>query len=350
MGKYILRRLLAAIPLLIIIAVFIFFGLKLSGADPLAYLANDPRVRPADRILQAARLGLNEPIPNQFVYWLIGDDWHQRDINADGVPDEFGTQKGILRGDFGDSIRYRQPVIEIIGQFMPNTLLLGFTSYVATVLISMAIGIFAALRQYSFADNIITGFSFVTFSMPIFFIALLSVQIFSVQFKAWHDAGATWLPYLPVQGMYDVRGDRSLDELINHMILPVFCLSAISIAGYSRYIRATMLEVISSDYIRTARSKGLAERRVTYVHALKNASLPIVTLIGLDLPFVLAGAVVTETIFSWPGMGRLFIQSLEPIDPPVVMIFVLMIAVAVVLTQIAIDIIYAWLDPRIHYT
>jgi len=350
MGKYILRRLLAAIPLLIIIAVFIFFGLKISGADPLAYLANDPRIRPSDRILLTARLGLNDPVPLQFVHWLIGDDWYERDVTGDGVKDEFGTRMGLLRGDFGESIRYRQPVIEIIAQFMPNTLLLGLTAYIATVLISMAVGIFAALRQYSVADNVITGVSFITFSMPIFFIALLSVQIFSVQFKAWHDAGASWLPYLPVQGMYDVRGDRSLDELIRHMILPVFCLSAISIAGYSRYIRATMLEVISSDYVRTARSKGLNERRVTYLHALKNASLPIVTLIGLDAPFVLAGAVVTETIFSWPGMGRLFIQSLEPIDPPVVMIFVLMIAVAVVLTQILIDIIYAWLDPRIHYT
>ncbi len=350
MGKYILRRVLAAIPLLIIITIIVFFGMKLSGADPLAYLAADPRITEADRFMLEARLGLNDPIPVQFATWLIGDDFRQRDITGDGVPDEFGTQRGILRGDLGESIRYRRPVTEVIGDFLPNTLILGITAFTVTVIISMGIGIFAALRQYSFADNAITGVSFVLFSMPIFFIALLSVQIFAVQFKAWHEAGATWLPYLPTQGMYDVRGDRSLDELVRHLILPVFCLASIQIAGYSRYIRATMLEVISSDYIRTAKAKGLADRRITYLHALKNASLPIVTLIGLDLPFILAGAVVTETIFAWPGLGRLYITSLEPIDPPVIMIFVLMIAVAVVIAQLVVDVIYAVLDPRIRYS
>jgi len=344
MGRYVIKRVLAGIPLLFIICIIVFLSMKLSGSDPLGYLANDPKVTQEDRFMLMARFGLNDPIPQQFLHWLIGDDWFKRDITGDGEPDEYGTQLGILRGDFGDSIRTRKPVTEVIATALPNTLLLGLTSYVVTVIASMALGVFAALRQYTWADNIITGISFVTFSMPIFFIALLSVQVFAVEAK---KAG---LPYLPVQGMYDVRGDRSLDELIRHMILPVFCLSAISIAGYSRFIRATMLEVINSDYIRTAKSKGLGSRRITYLHALKNASLPIVTLIGLDLPFVLAGAVVTETIFSWPGMGRVFIQSLEPIDPPVIMVFVLIIAVAVVVTQIFIDMVYAWLDPRIHYS
>lgn len=344
MGKYVLRRVISAIPLLFIISAIVFLCLKLSGADPLGYLANDPKVSQEDRFMLAARLGLNDPIPLQFVTWLIGDNWLKRDVTGDGEPDEYGKRLGVLRGDFGESIRTRRPVAEEIGRALPNTLLLGLTAYVVTVIVSMGIGIFAALRQYSIWDNLITGISFITFSMPIFFIALLSVQIFAVEAK---KAG---LPYLPVQGMYDVRGDRSLDELIRHMILPVFCLSAISIAGYSRYIRATMLEVIGSDYIRTARAKGLGNRRITYLHALKNASLPIVTLIGLDLPFVLAGAVVTETIFSWPGMGRVFIQSLEPIDPPVIMVFILLIAAAVVITQIIIDVVYAWLDPRIRYS
>jgi peptide/nickel transport system permease protein len=347
MTKYVIRRLLSAIPLLAIICVIVFFGLRLSGADPLSYMAADPRISEADRQLIRTRLGLNDSLPMQFVHWLIGDDWQQRQV---GDKLELGTHKGVLRGDFGDSIRYRRPVLEIIGQFLPNTLLLGLTAYVVTVILSLAIGIFAALRQYTVADNVITGASFVTYSMPIFFIALLSVQLFAVQFKAWHDAGASWLPYLPVQGMYDVRGDRNFAELLRHMILPVFSLTAISVAGYSRYIRATMLEVIHSDYIRTARSKGLSERRIVYLHALKNASLPIVTLIGIDLPFVLAGAVVTETIFGWPGMGRLFITSLDPVDPPVIMVFVLMIAVAVVLAQIFVDVLYAWLDPRIRYS
>lgn len=343
MGQFLVRRLLAAIPLLIIIAVLIFFGLRLSGADPIAYLVTDPRVSEQDRFMLRARYGLNDPLPLQFVHWLIGDDWYERDIDGDGTPDEFGKSLGILRGDLGESIRYRRPVIEVIAQFLPNTLILGLSAYVVTVSVSLLVGITAAVRQYSLIDNVITTLSFITYSMPIFFIALLAVQIFAVEF---HKAG---LPSLPVSGMYDVRGDRSFDELLRHMILPIFCLSAINIAGYSRYIRTMMLEVFQSEYIRTARSKGLKERRILFVHALKNASLPLITLIGIDLPLVLAGAIVTEGIFSWPGMGLLFIDSLEPLDPAVIMAFVLLISTAVVIAQIIVDIVYAWLDPRVHY-
>ncbi len=343
MGQYIIRRLLQAIPLLILITVIVFVLLKTVG-DPLAYLAQDPRVTEADRIMLRARLGLNDPLYLQFVHWLIGDDWYQRDITGDGIPDEYGERRGILRGDFGESIRYRRPVTDVIGDFLPNTLLLGTTAYLVTLVVSLAIGIFAALHQYSLADNIFTAVAFVTYSMPIFFIALLSVYIFSVTFQ---KAG---LPHLPVQGMYDVRSDRSLWDLARHMVLPVFSIAGISIARYSRYIRSTMLEVIHSDYILTARAKGLGERRITFVHALKNASLPLVTLVGLDVPFILSGAVVTETIFAWPGMGRLFITSLEYLDAPILIIFVLMTAIAVVAFQLLTDILYAWLDPRVRYT
>jgi peptide/nickel transport system permease protein len=343
MVKFLIRRLLEAIPRLFFIAVLIFFGLRLSGADPIAYLATDPRISETDRFMMRARYGLNEPIWMQFVHWVIGDDWFMRDVDGDGEPDEYGQRKGILRGDFGESIRYRRPVTEVIEQFLPNTLILGLTAYGVTLVLSFAIGIIAALRQYSFLDNLITTLSFVTYSMPIFFIALLAVQLFAIEFRR------QGLPHLPVQGMYDVRGDRSIWDLLWHMILPVSCLAAIQIAGYSRYIRAMMLEVLNSDFIRTARSKGLHERRIVLLHAFKNAALPVITLIGIDLPLVLAGAVVTERIFSWPGLGLLFIQSLEPIDPSVIMVFVLMIAVSVVISQIIVDLVYAWLDPRVRY-
>jgi peptide/nickel transport system permease protein len=344
MAEYIVRRLFSGLALLFIIAVLIFFGLRISGADPVAYLVSDPRVSEQDRFMLRARYGLNEPLPLQFIQWLIGDNWYERDVTGDGLPDEFGQRLGILRGDLGESIRYRRAVVEVIGQFLPNTLILGFTAYAVTLSVSLLVGVTAALRQYSLLDNVITTLSFITYSMPIFFIALLAVQLFAIEFR---KAG---LPYLPVEGMYDVRGDRSIDELIRHMILPVFCLSAISIAGYSRYIRAMLLEALQSDYIRTARAKGLFEKRVVFIHALKNASLPVITLVGIDLPLVLAGAVVTERIFSWPGMGLLFIQSLEPIDPSVIMAFVLFISAAVVVSQIAIDIAYAWLDPRVRFS
>ncbi len=349
MGRYIVRRVLQAIPLLIIVTILVFMLLKAAG-DPFAYLAQDPRATERDRLMLRARYGLDDPLPLQFIHWLVGDDWYyrrteiqfidtrtQQEINE--VYEGYGTRKGILRGDFGDSIRFRKPVTAVFGERLPNTLILMGTAFVVEITFGLIIGIFAALHKYSLADNIITAVSFVFYSMPVFLLALILVNIFAVQLRL-----------LPVQGMYDVRGDRSFDELLRHLILPVASLSLINIAGYSRYIRSTMLETINSDYIRTARAKGLGERRVTFVHALKNASLPLVTLIGLSIPFLLSGAVITETIFSWPGMGYMFIEALNQLDAPLLIAFVLMIAVAVVFFQLVTDIVYSMLDPRIRYS
>jgi len=312
--------------------------------DPLSYLAEDPRVTEADRMRIRARYGLDDPIYIQFLHWVVGDDWYKRDIDGDGEPDEYGRRKGILRGDFGESIRFRKPVSQVIGQFLPNTLLLGGTAFFATIVLSLVLGIYAALHQYSLGDNIFTAVAFFTYSMPSFLMALILVQIFSVEFKNWG------LPSLPVVGMYDPRGDQSIDELLLHLILPATSLASISIAGYARYIRATMLEVINEDYVRTARAKGLSERRVIYLHALKNAALPIITLLGLNLPFILSGAVITETIFSWPGMGFMFINALNQFDATLVVAFVILISVFVVIFQLLADIMYAWLDPRVQYS
>ncbi|GAB4512212.1 MAG: ABC transporter permease [Anaerolineae bacterium] len=342
MSRYFIRRILQAIPLLILVSVFVFILLKLAG-DPLSYLAIDPRVSDADRALLRRSLGLDDPVYMQYIHWLIGDTWYARDLDFDGEPETYGDQLGILRGDFGESIRFRRPVTEVIGDFLPNTLILGTTALLVTIVLGVSIGLFAALRQYSIWDNIITTISFLTFSMPIFLVALLGVMIFSIFFR---EIG---LPHLPVQGMYDPRGDRSLDELLVRLILPTMSIAAISIARYARFTRASMLENINADYVRTARAKGLGERRINFVHTFKNASIPIITLIALDIPFILSGAVVTETIFSWPGMGKLFIDSLGTLDPPVLMITVLMTAVGVVIFQMIADLLYAWVDPRIRF-
>jgi peptide/nickel transport system permease protein len=189
----------------------------------------------------------------------------------------------------------------------------------------------------------VTGISFVGYSMPIFFVALVTIYIFSVNFKRWG------LPYLPAVGMFDPDVGETTEQVLLHMILPVFSIAFISFAAYSRYVRSTMLEVLSQDYIRTARSKGLTRRNIIFIHALKNASLPIVTVVGLDLPLLLGGAVVTERIFAWPGMGRLFLDGVSRGDTPVVMGILMIIAVAVIVFQIITDISYAWLDPRIRY-
>jgi len=343
MGRYLIRRILQSIPLLILITVLVFVLLKTAG-DPLAYLAGDPKVSAEDKARLRRSLGLDDSLPLQFVHWVIGDTWYERDLDLDGEPETFGKRLGIVRGDFGNSIRYNRPVTDVIGEFLPNTLLLGMTSFVVTLVFGLLVGIYAALRQYTWMDNVITTISFITFSFPIFLIALLSVLLFSILFKQWG------LPFLPVQGMYEVRGEKTLIEVARHMILPVFSITAINVAGYSRFIRASMLEVINSDYVRTAKAKGLSSRRIVYLHAFKNASLPLITLIGLNFPFILSGAVVTETIFAWPGMGRLFIDSLNFLDSPVLIISVMLTAIAVVVCQLLTDVAYAWVDPRIRYS
>ena len=281
MTRYIIRRILQAIPLLFIISVILFVLMQNMG-DPLATMGGRTITRSAERERLTRQLGLDKPLYMQYLYWLVGNDWDKFDLDGDGVPESPGMRKGILRGDFGTSLVNRGvPVTEVIWQRLPNTLLLMLTAEVVIIFFSLLIGIYSALRQYSFMDNLITGISFVGYSMPIFFIALVSMYIFSVNFKRWG------LPYLPTVGMFDPQVGKTTPEVLRHMVLPVFSISFISLAAYSRYIRSTMLEVLSQDYIRTAKSKGLPRREIIFVHALKNASLPIVTIVGLDLPLLL---------------------------------------------------------------
>ncbi|HEX9028353.1 MAG TPA: ABC transporter permease [Anaerolineales bacterium] len=342
MLRYILRRLLQGIPLLFMISVVLFI-LMMNMGDPVATMGGRSVTRPSDRARLTRQLGLDQPIYMQYVYWLVGNDWASFDLNGDGIAESPGTRHGVLRGDFGTSLVNRRPVLDVIGERLPNTLLLMVASEVIIILGALLVGIFSALRQYSVMDHVVTALSFIGYSMPVFFIALLSMYVFAVLFKRWG------LPYLPTVGMFDPQVGKTTGQVILHMILPVLSISIISLAAYSRYIRSTMLEVLSQDYIRTARSKGLARREIVFVHALKNASLPIVTVVGLDLPLLLGGAVVTERIFAWPGMGRLFLDHVSRSDLPVVMGILMLVAVAVVVFQIITDIAYAWLDPRIRY-
>ena len=343
MTRYIIRRILQAIPLLFFISI-VLFVLMMNMGDPLATMGGRRATRPADRERLTRQLGLDQPIYMQYVYWLAGNDWTEIDVDGDGVPETTGHRKGVLRGDFGTSIVNRgKPALDVIWQRLPNTLLLMLPAELVIVTGALLVGIYSALRQYSVLDHIITGLAFIGYSMPIFFIALLSMYLFAVLFKRWG------LPYLPTVGMFDPMVGKTPLQILWHMILPVFSIATISLAGYSRYIRSTMLEVLNQDYIRTARAKGLPRQQVVFVHALKNAALPIVTIVGLDLPLLLAGALVTESIFAWPGMGRLFIDHLERADVPVVMGILLLISVAVVVFQLLTDITYAWLDPRIRY-
>jgi peptide/nickel transport system permease protein len=339
MSKYVIRRLLQSIPLLIIIS-FILFVLTNSLGDPMAVFA-ESRQRPsaAEREEMRRRLGLDRPVLEQYAIWLFGNDWLLVDVRGDGSVMAPGTRSGVLRGDLGISFVTRQPAWTRIEERLPATLTLMIPTYLITLALAIGIGVYSSLRQYSTIDNLITGLSFFFYSMPIFFIALITIYIFAVQFSKWD------LPALPIGG----TGDGSFGDLLLHMIMPVFCLVAIQLAGYVRFIRSSMVEVLNQDFIRTAYAKGLSQGRVVRAHALKNAALPLVTLVGLDLPFLLAGAVVTERIFAWPGMGRLFIESFERADVPVMMTILMLLCLMVVFFQILTDVVYTWFDPRIRY-
>lgn len=352
MGRYVIRRVLQAISLMFIISLILFI-LASNMGDPLASFGGRRRPRSEDRARLKRLLGLDKPVLVQYFVWLVGNDWMKMDLDGDGIYgedfdgdgqiDEVGRRRGVLRGDFGTSFMERRPVLEMIWERIPNTLLLMGVFEVVVLIFSLVIGIYSALRQYSVLDNIVTAFSFIGFSMPVFWLALLLMYTFAVNFKEWG------LPYFPTVGMYDLAVGKTVAQVAWHMVLPVSTMAIISVAGYSRYVRSQMLEVINQDYIRTARSKGLPQRMVLLGHALKNASLPLVTILGLDLPGLLSGAVVTESIFAWPGMGRLFYDAAADTDTPVLMGVLTIISLLVVVFQIITDVSYALLDPRIRY-
>jgi len=342
MTRYIIRRILQAIPLLIIISAILFFLANEMG-DPLASFGGRRRIRSSDRERLTRQLGLDKPILTQYAIWLVGNDWMQIDVDGDGTPDEYGTRRGVIRGDFGTSFMEKRPVHEIIGERFKNTMILMITAEIVIIFFALVIGIYSAMRQYSIADNVVTTFSFVGYSMPVFWLGLILMYVFAVNFKRWG------LPYFPTVGMYDLAVGPTIPQIAWHLVLPVTTIAIISIAGYSRYVRSQMLEVINQDYIRTAHSKGLPDRWVLTRHALKNAALPLITIIGMDLPLLIAGATVTESIFAWPGMGRLFWDATQDTDIPVLMGILVIISVLVIVFQIFTDITYTFLDPRIRY-
>jgi peptide/nickel transport system permease protein len=317
MWSYIARRAIQALFTLVIITM-VCFVLTRYSADPLAQFATNPNMSAEDRAALRERLGLNQPLPVQYIKWL-------------GL---------VAQGDFGKSFFSKQPVLEMIGQRLPMTLTLMVTAEVFTLGIALMLGIISAVKQYSLLDNVITSFSFIGYSMPIFFIALGLILIFAVKFKQMG-----W-PYLPTGA--DIWNPKNLGELIRHMVLPVTALVIITTANYSRFIRSSILEVLGLDYVRTARAKGLTERAVLFKHALRNAALPVVTIVGLDIPALLGGALVTESVFAWPGMGRLFWEYAQRGDFPVVNGVLLIVSSAVVIFTIITDVVYTVVDPRIR--
>jgi len=345
LGQYIARRLLQAVLLLFVLSVVMFVLVNLSPGGPLAGQGQTRHVR-AERVAMLKRqFGLDKPLPTQYMIWLVGNDWMKVDLDGDGVPDEYGTRKGVLRGDFGFSFRTRKPVWSEIVLRLPNTIYLISVTLLVAMIIAIPVGILSAVKQYSTFDITLTTFSFAGQAIPEFWLGLILILIF----YAWLKNPLTGEPLLPSGGMYSLGGEFSLLDRIVHLILPVATGALGWIAWYSRFLRSSMLDVLHQDYLRTARAKGLDERRVIYKHGLRNALIPLVTMLALDVPYVITGAVFIETIFSWPGMGRLYYQSAMQRDYPVLMAILIISGALMILSNLLADVLYGFLDPRIRY-
>ncbi len=314
MTQYLIRRFLQGMLTLFAITVIVFL---LAGAYPggimNAYEEN-PDVTAEDYARLRAKYGLDDPIPVRYFKWL----------------------GNVVRGDLGTSFVSKQPVIEEIGQRLPNTLLLMGVALVVTLLIAIPLGIVSALRQYSFLDTTLTALAFAGNSLPVFWFGLLLIIVFHVT-----------LGWFPGSGMTTLGQPFSLGDLLRHMVLPVTMLALVTAAGYMRYMRSSMLDVKSQDYMRTARAKGLRERQINLRHGLRNALIPLVTLLAFEIPALFGGALYTETIFSWPGMGRLFYERAVKGDLPMTMALVLIFSALTIVAMFVADVVYTFLDPRI---
>lgn len=320
MLRYVSRRLLQLIPLLAGISLLLFVLLTLAPGDPVDLLIlSNPQVR-ADEVARLKRVyGLDQPVLVRYVKWL----------------------GRLSRGDLGWSIGYKMPVVDLLRDRLPRTLLLMGSGLLISVVIAIPLGVYSAIRQYSLADYVASIGAFVGFSLPVFWFGLIVIYIFAIKWKL--------LPAGGFQGVEEQSGWPLLVDRARYLVLPVFVIALHNIAGLTRYTRSAMLEVIGQDYVRVARAKGLTESRVFLHHALRNALIPIVTVLGLLMPLLVGGAPVTETVFAWPGIGQLLVQSVVSGDYLVAMGALMVIAVLVVLSNLLTDVAYSLLDPRVRY-
>ncbi len=319
MTQYLIRRTIQMFVLLFFISILIFGLLQLVPGGPFDQLLADPRVSP----LQVERLnrliGLDKPLHERYATWIVR----------------------AVRLDWGDSwqVAFGQPVGKIVSDRLPNTLLLMGVSLLLSVVIAIPVGIYSAVRKYSLVDYLVTVFSYFGISMPVFWFGLMLMIIFAVN-----------LHWLPTSGVSTPGFEGDPVDRIKHLVMPVVVLSLVNVAQWSRFMRSSMLEVLGLDYMRTARAKGLRDTTAVFRHGVRNALIPVITVLGIEIPVLFSGAVITETIFAWPGMGRLLLQGINGSDWPVVQAIVIVTAFLVILGNLIADILYAVVDPRIRYS
>lgn len=316
MVSYLVKRFLIALPVLLGVTIISYGIISLAPGDAVDLMV-DPNMSASDLEQMREHLGLNDPIPVRYGKWL----------------------GQLLQGNLGYSYLNGQPVAERIGERMGPTLMLSTFSLIIAYLVAIPVGVISATRQYSWVDYLSSVIALIGVSIPNFFLGIGLIYIFALK-----------LDMLPVSGMYTLGADKSLIDLIKHMILPAIVLGTGTMGQVTRYTRSAMLEVVRQDYVRTARAKGVSQAMVTYKHALRNALIPVITLLGLQIPNLLGGAIITEQIFSWPGMGRLTIEAISGRDYPVLMGLNLMAAILVIFGGLLSDLLYSLADPRIRYS
>jgi peptide/nickel transport system permease protein len=319
MIRYLAQRILAIIPLLLFLSLFTFILLNFIGNPISFYMTANVSAADMERLTQ--QFGLDRPILTRYIEWLAN----------------------MVTGDWGNSLVTLRPVTELIFDRFPATLLLMGTVFMATVVIAIPMGILAALHRNKAIDYIISTLSLFAFSAPTFWTGIMAIVIFSLETRK------RGLPFLPSGGMYNLAEGPSLGGILRHLILPAAILTFFQMARYVRFMRGSMVDVLEQDYIRTARAKGLTERVVIFKHAFRNSVLPIVTLMSIDLPRLLTGALITEQVFSWPGMGRLMVEHSQRADFPVLMGILMVIAALVAVFSIIGDVLYVYVDPRIRF-
>jgi peptide/nickel transport system permease protein len=321
LAPYVLRRLLAAIPVFIGVTLITFLVMHFTAGSYIPGLDVNPNLKPQDIARIRANLGLDRPLYVQYATWL----W------------------GILHLDFGRSLIDGSTVTSHIFERLPNTLELTSTAILLGVLVSIPMGVAGAVRRGSKLDHAMTVLSVGGFAVPQFWLGLVLILLFSVQFHAWG------LPWLPSSGAYNSFNGGDLLDRLAHLVMPAIVLSFFYLSQWSRYVRSSLVEALSQDYVRTARAKGMGERRVVYVHALRNAVMPLITLVGLELPALVSGGLIVEVVFGWPGIGRLAFERALQYDYTTVMGTTTFAALLVVLGNLVADVLYAVADPRIRY-